>query len=155
MVTRLVAIRHAKPSGDGYSEDSIRPLSEEGVVIQLRVAQLLKEEGISPSKILTSPLIRAQQTAKIISTVFNVPFESERALGNDFNEKTLLKRIPAPEKNQTIFLVGHTPTLGDLVNKLVGKIVLPHGLSKSSAAVLDFKESVGLGFATFVKYYEP
>lgn len=155
MSTRLVAIRHAKPLSEGYAEDALRPLSEEGKAIQLHAAKQLKDEGIVPTIILSSPLLRAQETAQVITDVFNVPFEDEIALGNDFNQESLLKRIPSPEENQTLFLVGHAPTLGHFINALVGENVLPHGLSKSCAAVVDFKDKVGVGQAKFVSYYQP
>ncbi|MFT4553053.1 MAG: phosphohistidine phosphatase [Chlamydiales bacterium] len=155
MSTRLVAIRHAKPLSEGYAEDALRPLSEEGKSIQLRATKQLKDEGIVPTLILSSPLLRAQQTAQVITDVYNLPFEEENALGYDFNQELLLKRIPSPEENQTLFLVGHAPTLGHFINALVGENVLPYGLSKSCAAVVDFKNEVGLGQAEFVSYYQP
>ena len=153
MTVRVVALRHAKPSGEGYAEDSLRPLSSEGREIQLKLTQMLKEKGIIPTLILTSPLLRAQQTAQIATELFGVVFQDEPALGNDFDSNTLLSKISDSDKNITVFLVGHAPTLGEFMNNLVGENVLPNGLSKRSAAIVDFDDRVSFGKGKFIDYF--
>jgi phosphohistidine phosphatase len=156
MLLRVVAVRHAKPQSEGYADETLRPLSEEGISIQNRVTQHLKELDITPNIILSSPLIRAQETAHIISGYFdNVPIITVNALGYDFDSNLILSHFPHPKENQTVYLVGHTPTLGDFVNRLVGEIVIPTGLSKSSAAIVDFREAPKFGSGEFVGYYTP
>ncbi len=155
MTTRLIAIRHGKPKSDGYAEDALRPLSEEGEAIQRRVTEELKGHGLKPTMILTSPLLRALQTAEVISEIFKIPVYEDPALGVEFDGDALLDSLPAPEFNETVVLVGHAPTLAQFVEKLVGAEVLPHGLAKSSAAVIDFHDEIGIGKAKFVGYYAP
>lgn len=146
MVTTLVAIRHAKTvSSEGYAEDALRPLSEQGKNEQQRLANRLKEAGFQPHQILTSPLLRAVQSAEILSETFHIPLLEEEALGELFNAKRLLTLIPPPEQNQTIFLVGHAPTLAQFVNDLTQTPSLPQGLPKSGAAVVTFAERVDFG----------
>jgi len=155
MVTRVVAIRHAKPLSEGYQKDSLRPLSEEGVIIQKKMTELLKALGIQPTEIFSSPLLRAQQTAQIATDLYNIPFEDEPALGNIFDPEIILQKIPPTEKNATIFLIGHAPTLGNFVNHLVGEVVLPNGMAKSSAAIVEFKGKIAYGNAQLLHYFTP
>ena len=155
MVSRVVCIRHGKPISEGYADDTLRPLSDEGKEIQRKVIQRLKDDGVTPNFVLTSPLLRAQQTAQIVTDVFSIYFENEPALGTEFDAEKLLERIPRPEQNLTLFIVGHEPTLGKFVNDLVGETVLPDGLSKSSAAVIEFEEEIGFGKGKLIHYYKP
>jgi len=46
MTKTIVAIRHAKPNSNGYSEDALRALSEEGKVIQKKVTEEMKSAFI-------------------------------------------------------------------------------------------------------------
>lgn len=155
MVTTIVAIRHAKPVSEGYAEDHLRPISEEGKEAQKKLAAHLQEAGIIPNTIWTSPLLRAQQSAEILSEIFAVPYREEPALGNSFDRERILEKIPLPELNQTLFLVGHAPTLPEFVNDLVGEDALPEGLSKSAAAVVTFTDQIEFGHGYFVQVFKP
>ncbi len=156
MLLRIVAIRHAKPKSEGYADETLRPLSEEGISIQNKMTQHLKGLAIAPHIIYSSPLIRARETAQIISSHFDdLPVISIDALGYDFDSEQILSKMPEPVENKTVFLVGHTPTLGEFVNRLVGEIVIPTGLSKSGAAIVDFRSTPTPGTGEFVGYYTP
>lgn len=149
MISRLIVIRHGKPLSDGFAEDGLRPLSNEGRIVQRQMAERLKALGISPGLILTSPLLRAVQSAEIVGEVFEAPVEEESALGEEFDAEVVLGRI-LPGK--TIAIVGHMPTLPQLVEKLVGKPVLPDGICKSGMVILSFKDKIGWGKAHFENY---
>lgn len=153
MGSKIVAIRHAKPQLDGFFEDALRPLCEEGRKIHKEMTERLKQEGIVPEKILASPLLRAQQTAQIMADAFGIQVEEEQALGYAFDAQALIQQASSLEG--TLFLVGHAPTLGDFVNALVGQRVLPQGLCKSGAALVAFEQGIELGKGTFCHYYEP
>lgn len=156
MLTRIVVIRHAKPSNEGFSDDDIRPLSEEGMSIQRAFTEFLKEQGVTPSIIYTSPLLRAKQTAEVIGDVYgDVPIEIVDWLGNAFNDQTALAEMPSPKDNKTIFFVGHAPTLSGFVNKLVGEEVVKAGLANSSAVIVDFRQNPDFGLGEFFGYYQP
>ncbi|MGA8163617.1 MAG: histidine phosphatase family protein [Waddliaceae bacterium] len=155
MVTTVVAIRHAKPLSEGYANDSLRPLSEEGKIIQKNVLERLKAQGIQPTKLFSSPLLRARQTAQLVTDLFGIPSEDEPALGNAFDSKVLLQKLSLAEGDETIFLIGHAPTLTDFVNQLVGKAVLPNGMDKSSAAIVAFDGKIEYGRGQFLHYIKP
>lgn len=149
-MTQLIVIRHGAQVHAGYGDDALKVLSEEGRITQRKVAMKLKEEGVTPTLILTSPLIRAVQSAEILGEVLEAPVEEEAALGAEFDEEALLNRLPPPEKGETLIMVGHMPTLADFVERLVGERVLPHGIGKSGVVKLLFPKEIGWGKAQLV-----
>ena len=155
MAAKIVAIRHGKPLNQGYADDALRPLSEEGKEVQRKLSQRLKEMKIFPSLILTSPLLRAQQTAEITNEFFKVQVIDEPALGNDFDKDTLIERIRSQGDEVVVYLIGHAPTLGNFINALVGKAVLPEGLSKSCAAIVEFDGIPEFGNGRYINYIKP
>lgn len=154
MTTKLIVIRHAAPVSNGHADDALKTLSKEGRQAQRKLAEKLKAEGAIPKLILTSPLIRAVQSADILGEILQVPVQEEPALGEEFNEKVLLDHIPSPEHEETLALVGHMPTLAAFVEKLVGKRVLPDGIGKSGAVILEFEDQIGWGKASYQGYLQ-
>ncbi len=152
MTTRLIVIRHAAPVSNGHADDALKTLSKEGRLAQLKLAERLKAEGIIPKIIFTSPLIRAVQSAEILGEFLHVPVQEEPALGEYFDEAVILDHLPSPEHEETIALVGHMPTLAMLVEKLAGSRVLPDGIAKSGAVILEFEDKIGWGQAKFKSY---
>lgn len=150
---RVVLVRHAKPYSEGFAEDALRPLSDEGREVQYKMTKLLKEKGIRPTAVLTSPLLRARDTAQFFTDFFDVVFEEEPALGNEFNNQVLLKRISEQEEDSCLVLVGHAPTLEEFLHDLTGGEI--KCLSKSSAAIVDFEGEAAFGKGVFVAYYDP
>ena len=155
MSTTIIAIRHAKPKSEGYADERLRPLHDEGIATQRAMAQLIADKGYSPNSIYSSPILRAVQTAEILAEKFSLSVNQTEALGYGLDRAALLSLIPPPDKNQALVLVGHAPNLAEFINDLVGDIVLPEGLSKSGAAILSFNEQPGIGKATFVEYLKP
>lgn len=155
MNTTIIAIRHAKPLNTGFADELLRPLSKEGIATQKEVVEKLKKKGYRPNLILCSPILRAVQTAEIISKIFSIDIIETNALGYDFDAEQLLAFFPLPEQNQTIILVGHAPMLAEFVNEMTGKKALPFGLSKSSAAVFAFNHKIQPGSAEFREYIQP
>ena len=155
MTTTVVLIRHAKPEDGIYTSDFTRPISQNGVEIQEKMSLLLKEAGYIPEQILFSPYLRTRQTAEILGKIFNITPSLEQALGFFFDELALIQKIPDPEKNQTIFMVGHAPSLLRFANRLVGKSCPIYEIDRSGALILQFEDKVDFGIAKFQKYLAP
>jgi phosphohistidine phosphatase len=148
MSATLIFIRHAKPIDHHPGPDSTRPLSAEGTAIQKRLADLLEKEGFTPDRIFCSPLLRAIQSAKILANKWDLPITETSALGINFDSNAVLKLAKeAPSSKETLFFVGHEPTLAQLANSLVGQSVLPYGLSKSGAIIMQFDKKIEEGSA--------
>jgi phosphohistidine phosphatase len=117
----LYVLRHgiaAEPGAPGYEKDSDRPLIPRGERQLRQIAAAMKKMDLRFDLILSSPFLRARQTAAIIVeslTLKKQPGFSD-ALTPDGNPKALIRQLnelmPVPEN---ILLVGHEPCLGKLI----------------------------------------
>src|ERR1035438_9675222 len=74
----LFLMRHgdALPQHGEFHDDSGRTLSPEGIIQVEQVAQGLKRQGVELNAIVSSPLVRARQTAEIVGQVLDVALVS-------------------------------------------------------------------------------
>src|SRR5215472_12229115 len=75
-------LRHGE-AGDSAlwrGDDSQRPLTEEGVERMKRQAKTLKKWNVKVDALISSPYIRARQTADAISKAFDVPVIEDKRL---------------------------------------------------------------------------
>lgn len=117
----LYLIRHglAGQLGD-YASDDERPLTDEGKRKTKQVAKRLVELGIKVDLILTSPLVRAHQTADILKDVGlgkSLEVADYLATGNIEDWLTWFEGWRSPEKS--LALVGHEPTLSHWAELLI------------------------------------
>ena len=149
----VVAIRHGKPLTEGYAQDDLKPLSDEGKKTIEKTALHLQEKKIVPDIIFSSPLLRAKQTADIVKDVLGGNLQIEDALGFFFDLQKLISSLTSLQ-NKTVFLVGHAPNLALFVNALIGEEKLSE-MSKGSCAIVEFKDPFELGMGELLEYYEP
>ncbi|MBD1996428.1 phosphohistidine phosphatase SixA [Leptolyngbya sp. FACHB-541] len=120
--TELYLIRHGIAAERGtYQEDSDRPLTEVGRHKTTKVAERLYELGVRFDLILTSPLVRTKQTAKILQSVGlsdRLEESDDLAPEGDFAHwLTWLNQWQAG--GARLALVGHQPDLGDWAETLI------------------------------------
>ena len=132
---------------NGITSDDQRPLSDEGMKKTGNIAQALKKIRCNPTRIVTSPLIRARQTADIAARVLcpdttpepngvMAPFVSAEETGNWLTEQD-------PED---IMLVGHNPHMEQLASYLIsGSDDIEIRLKKASICRIAFDEEVQSG----------
>ena len=119
----LYLIRHgiaAEP--EEYATDSERPLTKEGASKTRKVAQRLYELEIQFDLILTSSLLRAQQTAQILQTVgLSSKIEESAALApsGDFGHWLKWYKQWQETGSRSLALVGHQPDLGNWAETLL------------------------------------
>jgi phosphohistidine phosphatase len=121
----LFILRHAiaVPHGsEGYVHDSDRPLTPKGKKKMRRIAEGMQALDLSFDLILSSPLVRARQTAEILAKVFkaekNLKFTEHLAVGGD--SKALIDEIDRKYGTLAgIVLVGHEPSLSQLISLLL------------------------------------
>jgi phosphohistidine phosphatase len=114
---KLYIIRHAKSSrSDETLEDFERPLSKRGKANAPMMGERLKEKGIMPDIIISSPAKRAKSTAEIIAK--EIGYEKKVLFDEKIYEASvdeLCKILTSiNDKNSAVFLVGHNPSLNDL-----------------------------------------
>ncbi len=116
----LYFIRHgiAEDTSE-YEDDRMRPLTDKGRIKTEKVAQRLVQLEIKFDLILTSPLIRAKQTAKILhrAGLSSILEESHHLAPEGSLQNWLKSHYPA--SIQTIALVGHQPNLANWAEQLI------------------------------------
>jgi phosphohistidine phosphatase len=140
----LYLLRHGiavEPGTAGYESDSERPLTAKGKNRLRTVAKAMAELELSFDLILTSPFLRAKQTAEIIARCFKL--EKKLVHSDDLtpggDPRLLIQHLnrlrPEPEN---VLLVGHEPYLGKLVALLAaGNTSLDIDLKKGGLSKLD------------------
>ncbi len=115
-------MRHGPAEDDAPSgRDADRALTRSGRERVRDVAKLLVREGESPRLVVSSPLVRARETAEIVHEVCGVEagivFRDE--LASSGRGVPLVQELLAAGKKR-VMLVGHQPDLSILVADLVG-----------------------------------
>lgn len=147
-------MRHATPEGYESKADLLRELVPEGIESHRRVCKELKHKAYRIDKILSSPVIRAQQTATITAEHFSAPIQVVDALSYDFDPDFLLDELEQGVEKRVAW-VGHEPSVSTVSRRLVGKDILPAGFSKSGVLVLEFPSNVAYGKAQLIDYLHP
>ncbi len=118
----LYAIRHAI-AVDEYEDDSQRPLTDKGRKKMRQIAKGLRTLGVGFDLILSSPYVRAKETAEILADVFKVKAEiafSENLIPMG-DPDLLISEMNEKYSANSIALVGHEPLLTSLVSFLVSE----------------------------------
>jgi phosphohistidine phosphatase len=123
--------------------DAERKLTREGEEEAQIAGLALAELGVKPSCVLSSPLVRARQTAELAARAmkFRGEVESLDELTNGTSTPTLLKVLQSYSSPEEILLVGHMPSLSEHLAALIGS-KNPQGLplGKGSVACVDLDE---------------
>jgi phosphohistidine phosphatase len=121
---QLFLIRHgvAEERGDAWPDDAKRPLTEDGIERFQRSARGLARLDVWIDLVLTSPLVRARQTADIVASAFDprpsiITIES-LAPGGSY--ASLVADLEKHGRKTRIALVGHEPGIGELGARLIG-----------------------------------
>ncbi len=115
---KLVIIRHGKATHESMP-DIKRYLIEKGIKRTKKFALKLKEQGISPDLIISSPAIRAFETAQLVAEVFSYPKEKiqiNQAFYFHSLQTTVQQIYHLPDEIDTVFIVGHNPVWTDLAD---------------------------------------
>ena len=121
---RLYFLRHGQAGEreDWNGDDFDRPLTTDGVKRMEREADSIAELDLELEAIVTSPLVRARQTADIVAKrlkMRKVLVEDEN-LGLEFNVSRLQRVIERYPKASAIMLVGHEPSMSRTIGQLIG-----------------------------------
>ena len=138
---KLYLIRHGDPAplGEGgVTDDAERPLTEAGrKQIQVLGKQLAKH-GEKIGLVITSPHLRAKQTAEILLETTSKPAPELREcnhLACDGSRKKLV-RFLREVQGDCVALVGHQPDLSALAGWLIGSKKAQINLAKAGVACI-------------------
>jgi phosphohistidine phosphatase len=114
----LLIVRHAiafDRNSRRWRDDGERPLSPEGMARARKAAAGLKHIAERPQCLLSSPLMRAKQTATILTEFAGWPKATEcAALAPDESPDEVFAALAA-QKEKIVAIVGHQPALGRLL----------------------------------------
>ncbi|MGA2189362.1 MAG: histidine phosphatase family protein [Steroidobacteraceae bacterium] len=115
----LLIVRHAiafERDLHRWRDDGARPLSPAGMRRARKAAAGLKEISMAPGRVLTSPLVRARQTAQILSDVAGWPPAEEAAELAPGEPALAVLTLLGKDRSKLVAVVGHQPGLGDLLS---------------------------------------
>ncbi len=116
----LYLLRHADAEPHA-SSDAARELTKKGIDQARRVGKFCRRNEIVPSIIVTSPLVRAEQTARIVAEELELPeVVVAPFLQCGMDPETALDEIKSHLRFESVMLVGHEPDFSHLAAKLLG-----------------------------------
>jgi phosphohistidine phosphatase len=137
---QLYLLRHAD-AGDPMAwagDDAERPLSAKGKRQARRLGSMLADIGFRPDLILTSPKVRAADTARIVGRAVDVKPNDERRLASSFELNDVGSILAAHPDARRVVLVGHDPEFSSTASTLTGAAI---ELRKGAIARIDLPES--------------
>lgn len=132
----LYLLRHADADTVAARDDD-RALSEKGIAQAKRVAEFCAERGIELTRVVTSPVRRALETAELVARPLGLDVAIAPWLACGMTPRTALAELKKWQDETALVLVGHEPDFSDLAAHLLG---LPAGesihLRKASLTLL-------------------
>jgi phosphohistidine phosphatase len=121
---QIYLIRHgvAEERGEKWPDDTKRPLTADGTSRMEKAARGLAELNVSFDVVLSSPLVRARQTADVVAAELggHPPIVNTDALAPGSDYAAIVAAIEKQSRNARIALVGHEPGIGELAARLIG-----------------------------------
>lgn len=115
----IYLLRHAD-AADRVTTDEVRPLTKKGLHQSEVVGEFCAQHQINPQVIVTSPVLRAADTAKIVAQhLSDCEMIEDSRLASGMDPDTGLSVIREYTKFDAVMLVGHQPDLGHLVSSLL------------------------------------
>jgi phosphohistidine phosphatase len=139
---RLTLIRHGE-AGDDAPRDALRSLTLRGRASVQRVGRALRRRGGDFTAVVSSPLVRALQTAEIVAAEvgFGGRLLVSEALIPEAAVERALDLVRSLANEDSVALVAHEPILSMLAGELTGKDRYP---ALRKAEVLRFRLRDGL-----------
>jgi phosphohistidine phosphatase len=149
----LLIIRHAiafERDARRWPNDAARPLTPAGIRRSRNAAAGLKALCKVPDRLLTSPLIRARQTARMLIEVAGWPRADVVSQLKPGEGAAAVLALLTKQRGKRIAIVGHEPDLSRLVAAclLKGNSALRVELKKNAVACLSFRGRISGGEAT-------
>ena len=149
----LYIARHAKSSWDDMSlSDFERPLNARGKRDAPFMANLLKEKGITPDLILSSPAKRAKKTAKHYHKALGGELHFDESIyeATTITLYTLIKT--AFQSADSVMIVGHNPSFTALNDMLSDKEILNIPTAGVVGIAFENEVSIHRGEQVFFEY---
>lgn len=126
-------MRHASAEDAAGGSDATRRLSEQGRREARETAEALRARGARPAVILTSPRLRARETAEILGAVLGVPVEIREGLNCGASAPAYLDAL-RPDGDRDVLVVAHNPEISAFASALADASV---GFRPSTVCCID------------------
>jgi phosphohistidine phosphatase len=135
-----IAVDRGSP---GITDDAKRALTPEGKKKMGEIAQGLVRLGVGFDWIVSSPLVRAVETAKIVAETMggDVPLDLCDDLRPGGAAEALIAFLSKHANRKRILVVGHEPDLSELAGRLIGAGHRAHlALKKGGCCLVEFND---------------
>lgn len=135
-------VRHgiAEEADAWQGSDAERPLTTKGRAKMVDAGKRLADLEIKPDAIVTSPLVRARQTAEIVAKALRASgalTEDERLAGG-FNRHGLAGILKDYVSAKSVMLVGHEPAMSAVIGHAIGDGRVE--MKKGAVACVEFSD---------------
>lgn len=156
---RLYLLRHAKSSwADPDLSDFDRPLNSRGLRAAPFMGSLIASRGLLPDILLSSPAVRAAETARLVkeSAAADFPIRFDERI-YEASPQTLLYVLRELENGiNSPMIVGHNPGIESLIRLLTAKI---ESMPTAALAVIDLNidswEDTATNCGTLIEIIRP
>lgn len=143
---RCYFLRHglAGDPAEWQGKDFDRPLTGDGQTRMAREAKTIDKLKLDLDAIVTSPLVRAKQTATIVAERLDLTdkLEEDPRLGGNFDIKGLAGILEQHPDAGAIMLVGHEPSMSDVIGNIIGGASID--LKKGALACVELRDPPAL-----------
>jgi phosphohistidine phosphatase len=147
MLIYLVRHAWAGQSGDArYADDTLRPLTDKGRKRFRRMTKKLAKRGVNPLAVATSALVRARETAQILSEL--CPAHPSVEVLDDLAPGGRLEPLLEWTRRQAlaeVAWVGHAPDIECQAADLIGAGNGQIGFEKGAVAAIRFAGPISAG----------
>lgn len=148
----LVLWRHAEAIDlDLVGDDMLRTLTPKGEKQAQRMGAWLDRQLPAGTKVFSSPALRADQTVRALDR----RYKTSSALAPLAGVDELLALVHWPEASGCVLVVGHQPTLGRTISRLVGMTEPDCSLKKGAVWWLRLRERGALAQTTVLAVLSP
>jgi phosphohistidine phosphatase len=136
----LILWRHAEAVAEREDlADLERALTPKGERQAQRMADWINHRLAHSTRIIASPALRCQQTAKALGR----PFKTVDAIAPDASIEAVLKAARWPEGSEPVLVVGHQPTLGLVAAQLLAELPQAWAIKKGAVWWLRNRDREG------------
>ena len=137
----IYLVRHgiAEDATASNMNDFKRALTPRGIERTRAAARLLASLGVEPTRLLSSPLVRARQTADILGGTLDCEVEVHDEVGPGFGLEAVGRFVAKAGAEDSLMFVGHEPDFSAVVSGLIGGGVVR--MKRGSIARVDLVSS--------------
>ncbi len=148
----LVLWRHAEAIDlELVGDDMLRTLSPKGEKQAQRMGAWLDRQLPAGTRVLSSPALRADQTARALDR----KYKTSSALAPLASADALLDLVHWPDASGCVLVVGHQPTLGQTISRLLGMKDADCSVKKGAIWWLRLRERDAMEQTTVVAVLSP